>query len=289
MHFNLDFIKTALCAIVSTVMFSACTKNNGSGLSTDDNGGYASDASRIEWINNDVISIADAAGSVYNGAYLRTTQTTALGTCATVGVDTIANPHTLTIRFGDKDCEALDGRKRRGTIIVTYTGPYDQAGNLHTVTYDHYYINDHQLMGNVKLVRVDTTVAGNWYYKVQVDDTLDMNPDPLKSEYIQWKGNLVRKWVAGFGINGANNSGDRADDVFSISGAATLTRQNGHVYSFGITTPLQVALNCDFVEAGVVNVGGYEGTRVLNYGSGNCDANAQIAIGPTVYQIPLTK
>jgi hypothetical protein len=48
-------------------------------------------------------------------------------------------------------------------------------------------------------------------------------------------------------------------------------------------------MNCDYAESGVVEVGGYEGTRVLSYGDGGCDANAQISIGPANYQIYLTK
>jgi hypothetical protein len=277
MHCILKFRKAAaFCAIISSALLSSCHQDS-SPLSADDNGGYASDASRIEWVTDDVISMADAAGSVYNGAYI------APASCATVATDTVSNPHTLTIRFGNQNCRGFDGRERRGTIIVTYTGRYSDSGKLHTITYDNYYINNNQLTGSVNLVRVDTTVAGNWYYKVQVNDSLDMNPDPLKSEYILWKGNLVRKWLAGF------NSTDRNQEVFSVSGIATLTRQNGHVFSFGIATPLQVAMNCDFVEAGVVNVGGYQGPRVLNYGSGTCDAIAQLAIGANTYQIPLTK
>jgi hypothetical protein len=285
MRCNPNFKKAAFVAVVSSFLFSAC-KQEGSSLSSDDNGGYASDASRIEWINNDVISMADAAASVYNGAYIRTTQTTALGTCARVATDTVSNPHTIKILFGSSDCTALDGRARRGTIIVAFNGRYTDTAQLHTITYDNYFIGGHQVMGSILTTRVDTTVAGSWYYKVQTNDSLDMNPGSGNSKYIVWKGNLVRKWAAGMGVNG---SGDRSDDVFSISGAATLTRQNGHVYSFGIRTPLQFAMNCDYAESGVVEVGGYEGTRVLSYGDGGCDANAQVSIGSANYQIFLSK
>jgi len=38
----------------------------------------------------------------------------------------------------------------------------------------------------------------------------------------------------------------------------------------------------------VVNVSGYTGNRILNYGSGACDPNAQISIYPNVYPILMT-
>src|ERR1700733_12054140 len=121
MHCNPVFKKALFFIALSALFFSACKRNDSGALTnTDDNGGYASDASRIEWINNDVISLADAAGNFYNGQYMRGTNT--FGNCAIVGVDTLNNPHVLTINFPSENCPGLDGKNRRGSIIVTYNG-----------------------------------------------------------------------------------------------------------------------------------------------------------------------
>ncbi len=281
MHCISFFRKGAFLVVTSMLLFTSCSRNsNTSAPTTDDNGGYASDASRIEWANNDAISIADAAGEVYNGAYMRTTHTT-IGTCALVGTDTTAGyTHNLTIRFGDKDCMCLDGRNRRGTIIVYYNGEYSDTNQVHTITFDSYYINGNQLTGSIRSVRVDTTIVGNWYYKLDVNDSMNLTPGEMNSQYVVWTGNLVRKWVAGYA------TGDRSDDVFSISGSATLTRANGHQFSFDIATPLQFSLNCNYAESGVVDVyGPVPPMRLLNYGSGDCDANAQLSIGVNIYSL----
>jgi hypothetical protein len=285
MHFNSIFKRGSLIIAVSMLLMTACNPTSINELSNDDdNGGYASDLSRVEWANDDAISIADAAGSVFNGAYMRTTQNT-IGHCCTVGTDTNHSPHVLTIRFGPTDCECLDGRKRRGTILVSYNNQYNDTNSTHTITFDNYYVNGNRLTGTIKTIRIDTTVLGNWYYKVLVNDSLDVSPDPLNSLYIIWQGNLVRKWAQGY-TTGAT----RADDVFSISGNTTLTRPNGHQFSCDISAPLQFALGCDFAQAGVVNVTGYNPPmRVLNYGSGTCDAMAQVNIGINVANINLTK
>jgi hypothetical protein len=269
--------------IIALFLFAACSKKTETnGLNDDDNGGYASDISRINWVNSDVISLADAAGFVYNGAYMRTTT---IG-CATVGVDTTSTMRQLTIRFGDKDCVALDGRARRGTIIIKYPGRYTDSGTVHTITFDKYYINGNNLTGTIKLVRVDSTFNGNWYYKAEINDSLNMSPDPLKSQYVVWKGNVVSKWLQGYTVYG---SGDRSDDIFSISGSAMLTRQNGHAFSCGISAPMQVALNCDYVQSGVVNVSSYNGQRIVDYGTGGCDAAAKLRIETATYDLRLTK
>lgn len=269
--------------VLAIFAIGGCKKTDSNPLTdADDDGGYASDASRIEWMSNDAISIADAAGTFYNGVYMKTTNT--FGTCAIVAVDSVSTPHTLTIRFGDVNCMCLDGKNRRGSIIVSYNGSYADSNKIHTISYDNYYVNDIRLSGTTKVTRVDTTVVGNWYYRVLVDDTMTTKPNT----YVTWKGALTRKWISGY------NTGDRSDDAFSISGNTTLVRPNGHLFTFDIQTPLKFALNCDYAESGVVNVTGFNGdTRVLNYALGNngtpgsCDNAAQLNIGVHVYQLKL--
>jgi hypothetical protein len=262
-------------------LFAGCAKSSPT-ISDDDNGGYASDADKIEWATDDVISISDAAGTLYNGDYMRVTHNT-LGSCATVSTDTVDVPHTLTIRFGDEDCTCLDGKNRRGAIIVSYSGEYTDSNTVHTISFDNYYVNDNQLTGTIQVTRVDTTVTGNWYYDVLVNESLILNPDPLKSQSISWQGALVRKWVTGF------TTPDRSDDAFSVGGSATLTRANGHTFNFNISTPLQINMSCDYAESGVVYVTGPNPpVRILNYGSTACDPYATVSISPNVYNITLT-
>lgn len=274
-----NFTKGAFLIAISALLITSCSKpeGNNSLSDADDRGGYASDASRIELINNDVISLADVAGTLYNGFYI--------GGGATVATDTISDPHVLIIRFGNTDVQCADGRKRRGSIIVSYKGRYLDTNKVHNITYDNYYINGNQLSGSVSTVRIDTTVTGKWFYNVSVNDSLNMSQDPVNSQYVVWKGNLVRKWING----DVMGTLDRNDDAFSISGSAVLTRPNGHSFSFGISSPLQVAIGCDYIEAGEANVSGLNGSRILNYGSGDCDVNAQLKIGVSYYPITLTK
>ena len=264
-------------AAISLMAFASCKPSPviSTYFTSDDNGGYASDASKIELVNEDAISIADAAGTTYSNSYI--------AGCSSVSTDTISVPHTLIIRFGDTNCPSLDGKQRRGAIIVSYSGRYTDSEQIHTITFDNYYINNNQLTGSIKVARVDTTVTGNWYYRVKVAETLNLNQNTPSSQVINWDGALVRKWVSGYGTD------TRADDIFSISGNANLVRNNGTNFQFGIATPLQVALGCEYIESGVVDVTGPNGARILDYGSGSCDAKAQVTLGQdnTVHPITL--
>ena len=274
--------RASLFFVLSVFIFAGCKKRDSNPLAdVDDNGGYASDASRVEWMSNDAISIADAAGNFYNGQYMRTTNT--FGACATVATDSLHSPRNLIIRFGDVNCKCLDGRNRRGTIIVSFDSTYNKGNQIHTITFQNYYVNDIQLGGSILTTRIDTTVIGKWYYNVKADLAMTTTPNQI----VYWQGALVRKWVTGYA------TGEREDNVYSISGNATLTRANGHKFAFNINTPIQFAQNCDYAESGVITVNGYNGARTLNYGAGTdnpagtCDDGAQLNIGVHVYQIKL--
>lgn len=246
----------------------------------DDRTGYASDGSRIEFANEDIIALADQAGILYNAEYIRK----AGDKSVTVSVDTMSSPRVLIIRFGNKDVECADGRNRRGSIVISYPGHYLDTGTVHNISFNDYYLNGNRMSGYMKVTRKDTTVTGDWYYTVLVNDSMNINPeDKVNSKFVIWSGNLIRRVVGG------QLTHDRSDDYFSVAGTGTLTRPSGHVFNFNIGTPLQFATNCDFAESGVVNVTGYTGNRVLNYGTGNCDNAAQLNVDVHVYQLTLTK
>jgi hypothetical protein len=285
MHCMSILKKGAFFLIIPMLLLNACKHSGNTNVFTgDDTGsGYPSDGSRAEFVTEDVISIADVAGTIFNGAYIGSTSNSLPSNCASVATDTISIPHTLIIRFGDNDCTCFDGRKRKGTIVVSYFGEYTDTASTHIITFSNYFINDNQVTGSIQTTRKDTTITGNWYYNVTVNDSLNMSQDPLKSQFVIWTGNLVRKWVSGY------STIDRTQFVFSISGSATLIRPNGHSFSFAIATPLQVAIGCNFVQSGLVNVTGYSGARVLNYGTGSCDALAQLKIGVNVNDVTLVQ
>jgi len=295
MHCNSILRKYALLLAVPMFLYSACTPVSDNTLTnSDDNGGYASDASKIEWINDDVISLGDAAGLIYNGAYMRTTKTTIDGTCATVATDTTTGGgvNTIIIRFGQSgtgsnnnpvDCNCLDGRNRRGSIIIQYSGHYFDSGTVHTFTFNNYFVNDVQVSGTIQTIIADTTVTGNHHYSVYASDSINVSTTAQPNQFIVWNGSFDRKWISGETTPG------RGDDGFLVSGSGTLTRANGHQFSFAISSPLQVYNNCNYIEAGIVTVTGSAGSRILNYGSGGCDANASVSVsGTNVYNFTLT-
>lgn len=272
MNLSLSLKRFVFFLAVAGLAFQGCKQDPANSvLNDDDNGGYASDASRIELLTDDAISLADQAGIFFNPTYIASAG-------ATVAEDTFLSPRIVNITFGESvPCVCLDGRKRTGTISISYNGEYTDTGSVKTITFDNYIVDGYQLSGSIKVSRVDTTVTGDWYYRVSVEDSILTT----NNQYIVWRGTLVRKIIAGA------NTGTRTDDFFSISGNATLTRPNSHAFTFNINTPIQLSTDYNFAEAGVITVQGASGVRVLNYGNGTMDNQASVNIGVNSYPIAL--
>jgi hypothetical protein len=277
----------ALLVAAAMLTFAACKKNDSSSSNSgtltnaDDNGGYASDHAMLESTSNSVMTTADNAAA--NGAAnLRLTSG-----CATVTNDTTVTPHRLTINFGSSPCMGVDGKYRQGAIVVTYTGRYKDSGSIHTITSNNFYegrtsstmykVGVHKTVQNM-----GTNSLGQVWYNVTVADSIYLAADSI----ISWTGNRTRTWLSGY------STPSILDDSYAIGGTTTVTRANGHTFTFAIeaASPLHVFVTCPWIESGKIDISGstISGTYILNYGdTDNCDALATVTIGAHTYDILL--
>jgi len=281
----------AILLASATLTLTACKKNNNSTgtpalTNSDDNGGYASDAARMETNSNDVISIADMAKSS-GSANLRVTSG---GGYPTVTFAASGGDTTMTINFGTTPFLCRDLRYRSGEILVTYNGPYKATGTVRTITYNSYFVDSNQITGSKTVTNEGTNDSGQVYYNVTVNDSMILNGT---DSIVTWTGTRIRTWLAGY------TSSDWSSAVYSIangSGAATvLRRADGNVFTFNITTPLIIAMDCPYIEAGTIDVSStsfVHGDRILDYGSTSsptCDAAATLTIDGITYSITLRR
>lgn len=281
MHYRSLLKKGAFLIAASLITLASCHRKNDTtpALSgSDDNGGYASDAVKLEQNSNDAMSTADMAVTT-NTSGLRVTSTYPTITRTISGTDTI-----VTIDFGPTDHLCTDLRNRRGQLIVTYSGAYKATGSTHTITTNNYYVDDYQVIFHKTVTNMGTNTSGQVYYNVTVNDSVILGTDSV----ISWTGNRTRTWLAGY------STSDRSDDVYAIGGTTTLTRANGHVFTCAISAsdPLKIALACRWIESGTITVSSSSfagGSRTLDYGygSGGCDDLAQLTIGTHTYVITL--
>jgi len=272
--------KTALAAsliiAISLLSFTACRK-----ASDTEDTGYATDHATLEKTFSDAQSITDEAGSdgsLTNYKVVGSTNTI-LSSCATVTNDTTVSPHKLTVDFGTSNCLCNDGVYRRGQIIVTYLGRYKDIGSTHTITFNNYFQNDNGVSGTKTVSYTTNDAAGNPVYNISVTGQIVL---ANSAGTISWTSTRTRTWLSGY------TTKSWSDDVYEISGNGTITRANGKTFDMLITTPLHIAMDCRWIESGVVQITPSGATaRILDYGNGTCDAQANYTVNGKTYSVTL--
>jgi len=271
-------VATATVLITAcSFMFTACNKVK----NTDgEDSGYGTDHALLEKTFSDVQSIADEAGNSGGLSNYRIVGgSTVLSGCVTVTNDTGSVPHILTVDFGSSNCLCNDGIYRRGRIILSYTGRYKETGHMHSISFDNYYVNDNGVSGSKTVTNTGTNALGNPVYDISVVGAISLANG---AGTISWNSTRTRTW-----IGGATTTSWK-DDVYEISGSGTVTRANGKTFDMTITTPLHIALDCRWIESGVVEIRPAGGAvRSLDYGNGACDAQANYTVNGKTYSITL--
>jgi hypothetical protein len=272
------FIAASL--LLSSIYLVSCKKDTTKDADTES----AENNALAESQYNDVTTLVDQAAlsgdvtvGVAGGNSANGTDGSLGGPCATISIDTVTSPHSITINFGTANCLCKDGRNRRGKIIASYTGKYRNTGTVISISFDGYYVNDNQIKGTKTVTNMGPNNAGNIVYSIEVTGQI------IKANNggtITWTSTRQREWIGGA------STLDLSDDAYSITGTASGTNAKGNAYTISITKPLVRKMNCRWFESGTLDVTP-EGkpVRTLDYGSTGCDANATVTI--LGYTIPI--
>jgi hypothetical protein len=271
-----------LLAIVGTSIFSSCKKKDTDEQDKDTSSAY--DQSLASTTVNDMTSISDEAGKTYSVSSFKTENTEGLlsVSCATITLDTLAAAKTITVNFGTTNCICLDGRSRRGSLIISFTGRYRDSLTLITVSPQNYFVNDNQVTGYKTIKNKGHNAANHLVYEVNA------NIQIIKANgagTISWQSTRQREWING------ESSPSWLDDIYSITGNASGTSANGNSFTSIITSPLirNMALGCrrHFTQGVLEHSPSGKATRYINYGNGACDDQAVVTINGTSYTITL--
>lgn len=229
---------------------------------------YIEDQANTEQVYDEVSTLADKA--VFEGASALKGGSYTLSGCATVTNDTTATPHVLTIDFGPANCLCADGRYRRGKIIVTYNGRYKDSGHVHTTTFDGYHVDDNKVLGSKQMTNMGHNSSGQTYYNISVNG---MIVKATTGDTVTRVASRTRIWIAGERTLAKN------DDAYEITGNDSTIRASGRIFTAVITSPLLIAVNCNWIKQGVIQITPQGGmTRTLDYGTGNCDRQATVTV-----------
>jgi hypothetical protein len=268
----------ALAVIFSGAIFlTSCNKDDD--IQTEDTT-IAREDSFAESVFERVSDIADEAYNLSSGN-LKSTEWNRvfLSGCATVTLDTTVMPRVLTIDFGDTNCLCLDGRYRRGKILLTFNGRYRHPGTVITMGFDEYHVNDNKIDGSKVVTNMGPNEDGNICFTIEIIGVIYRANN---GGVISWNSSREREWIQGF------PSGNPWDDIYLITGTANGTLANGYTWEREIINPLRVELACRFIVSGTVEIRPENRPlRILDYGNGDCDNIATVVVNGVTYTIYL--
>lgn len=191
-----------------------------------------------------------------------------LGNCAiiTVSPNDSTYPKTVTIEFPGDGCWCLDGKHRKGAIILHFTGPIRRPGSVVTITLRDFYLNRAHIEGTKVITNLSTPngvkfsvqVVGG---KVTLPNGRGFKYDAMK-EVTQIEGRTTNNIL---------------DDVFKIEGRSKTQFNNGLTINLNTETPLIKQVACRWISNGKLKIKINNRVLFLDYGApnnGDCDNKA---------------
>ncbi len=201
----------------------------------------------------------------------------AFGNCVTVLYDSINT--VLIFDLGTEGCIGLDGRERKGKIIVDYNGIPREPGSTLLITLDNFSVDGYQINGTLTYNTIDYNNNGQLEMSYAVTDGIYTEPH---GDIITLECNRTVTWTSGAG------SENLYDDVFETTGGfsgsvdgynysgviAEAVVFNSACWAEGIYYPISGEIQLTFPD----NI-----NRAINYGDGDCDKEIAITIGLKTY------
>lgn len=271
-----------VAALFMSAAFFSCQKetslNNPTNEVTEEQAAtYSDESAQADASFDDVGDLAMTAADADNSASIgRTTRLyipdfaelrVVIGTCPTVTVspNDSTYPKTITIDFGDS-CVGNDGKLRSGKIVIHLTGPIRRSGSVMTITFVSFHLNHVHLEG--------TKIISNLSEPNTIKFTVQVVGG--KVTFRSGRGYSYESFKYKKQIEGMDTRIVR-DDVFQITGWATIKYNSGLEIKLETVDPLIKKVNCPWISDGTLKIKVNDRVLKLDYGfphNGDCDNKA---------------
>lgn len=223
--------------------------------------------------SSEILNIVEQAGK-YGNTYYKSGQGI-LSNCAVITHDQSSFPKVLTIDFGTTNCLCNDGKNRRGKIIATHTGEYNETGTVISVSFNQYFVNDYQVTGNKTITNMGENSGLDPWFSVMANITIT---NPGGGEALEYSVNRSRTWIEG------DNTPNLLDDVYLIEGTSTGSRPSGGQFVVSILQALRKEVGCPQFVSGQLRIDRTNKPSIdVDYGTGDCDGQVNITINGNTF------
>lgn len=188
--------------------------------------------------------------------------------CASVTVTPQTGfPKTIVITF-DPNCTNPRGIIRSGIVRIVISAPLRNPGSTAVMTFDNYFVNGFKREGTHTWTNTSQPGSKSWQRKIE-------NGKITAPGGRFWLYHGIKNIVQTAGVATPRNL---FDDVFSITGNASITNPNNVTRTSTILTALQKKYACANIDKGTIKFQGPDHYAILDYGNGDCDRVATISI-----------
>jgi len=197
--------------------------------------------------------------------------------CAEISFTGTLSDGILTVDFGDDGCAGLDGKVRKGKIIISVTGYWYNVGNTTSVSLVNFSIDGVQIEGT-------WSITAKTFNKTAISYEAK-----LTNGKITWPNGAIATRESTRTFTLTSNIENWLDITVSVEGTASGTTATGVSYESVITDPLIFKALCSVSQADELPVEGVlEITSdktgfskiVIDFGPGSCDNTFTVTIGP---------
>lgn len=270
---GLNFL-IALTMTFSFAFLSSCEKTEGTlDLTADEALLQVQDETLATDLFDEVIEIGEEAEA---SDYLKSTEVTGpfyrLSDCVTITREFNSESRTITIDFGEENCEGTDGKLRRGKIIIIRTGFYWTSEVTATYSFENFFVDENQLVGT-KTYTGAFNDDGTYGSSFITDGQVILADDAGTITWYSERNRLITEGADTWGF---------ADNRVEVTGFSNGQTSDGTTFSSEITDPL-VRIYQEgcfrFYVQGILEITKADGTEIsINYGDGTCDNLAEVTI-----------
>ena len=187
-------------------------------------------------------------------------------------------PKTIYIVF-DSTCTNPRGIKRSGAIRIVISDSLRRSGSTAVMTFENYYVNYFKREGTHTFTNTSQPGGKSWQRKIE-------NGKVTAPGGRYWLHASIKNVNQTAGLNTPILL---FDDVFSITGTASVSNAQGIRRTATIVEPLQKKYACRYIDKGRIRFEGPNHFALLDYGNGECNNTATISINgrpPRVIILP---
>ena len=166
-------------------------------------------------------------------------------------------PKTITIEYDGECSSGLNGVVKSGKIIIMLTGHPSDEGSQRIVTFEDFTVNGNIIEGTKTI-----TFDGSRNYSCKLDKGKIRTSD---GKVIVRESTKTRTLIAG------EDTQDRSDDVYEVTGTILGETTGGLSYKKEIIEPLIVSKSCFWISKGVVETTIGDASSTVDFGDGTCD------------------